>query len=194
MEPAEADVLRRRLVNDLLQSWNEGFFSNAREDASAFISLAPGVYEISRHAAEVGYHGLVIFLDELILWPANSVGDSKFVARKVQKITNFVESGDATRPIPVISFIARQRDLRELVGEQETGAVELGFQDTLDLAKGHFDIIPLEDRNLPVIAKERILKARDDEAAAQLGRSSSTRYTPSPGTIGAGTCSPYWSG
>ncbi|MEU8404316.1 DUF6079 family protein [Nonomuraea sp. NPDC048892] len=166
----EEDALRRKLVNDLLQSWNEGFFSNAKEDAGAFVSLAPGLHEISRHAKDLGYDGLILFLDELILWLANSVGNSQFVAREVQKITNFVESGDATRPIPVISFIARQRDLRELVGAQETSAVELGFQDTLDLAKGRFETIPLEDRNLPVIAQTRLLSPLNDDAAVQIAR------------------------
>ncbi|MGB2567135.1 BREX-2 system ATPase PglY [Micromonospora citrea] len=159
------DQLRRKLVNDLLTSWNVGFFSNAREDAEAFISLDPGLTEISRHAKELGYDGLILFLDELILWLANSIGDQQFVSREIQKITNFVEGGDTRRPIPVISFIARQRDLRELVGEEVVGANELSYQDTLNLASGRFDVISLEDRNLPEIARRRLLKPRDATAA-----------------------------
>ncbi|GAA1651203.1 BREX-2 system ATPase PglY [Catellatospora bangladeshensis] len=160
-----SNPLRRRLVNDLLVSWNKGFFSNAREDAEAFISLDRGLTEISRHAKELGYDGLILFLDELILWLANSIGDQQFVSREIQKITNFVEGGGTRRPIPVISFIARQRDLRELVGEEVTGANELSYQDTLNLASGRFDVIKLEDRNLPEIARRRLLKPRDAEAA-----------------------------
>ncbi|QGN48446.1 phage resistance protein [Micromonospora sp. WMMC415] len=167
---AYSDELRRKLVNDLLTSWNVGFFSNAREDAEAFISLDRGLTEISRHAKELGYHGLILFLDELILWLANSIGDQQFVSREIQKITNFVEGGDTRRPIPVISFIARQRDLRELVGEEVTGANELSYQDTLNLASGRFDVIKLEDRNLPEIARRRLLKPRDTTAAAAIGR------------------------
>ncbi|TDC41402.1 phage resistance protein [Micromonospora sp. KC213] len=159
------DELRRKLVNDLLTSWNVGFFSNAREDAEAFISLDRGLTEISRHAKELGYDGLILFLDELILWLANSIGDQQFVSREIQKITNFVEGGDTRRPIPVISFIARQRDLRELVGEEVVGANELSYQDTLNLASGRFDVIKLEDRNLPEIARRRLLKPLTDEAA-----------------------------
>ncbi|MEV4770580.1 BREX-2 system ATPase PglY [Micromonospora humida] len=164
------DELRRKLVNDLLTSWNVGFFSNAREDAEAFISLDPGLTEISRHAKELGYDGLILFLDELILWLANSIGDQQFVSREIQKITNFVEGGDTRRPIPVISFIARQRDLRELVGEEVVGANELSYQDTLNLASGRFDVIKLEDRNLPEIARRRLLKPRTDEAAEAIRR------------------------
>ncbi|MFI7545659.1 hypothetical protein [Actinoplanes sp. NPDC049599] len=167
---AYSDSLRRKLVNDLLTTWNKGFFSNAREDAEAFISLDRGLTEISRHAKELGYDGLILFLDELILWLANSIGDQQFVSREIQKITNFVEGGDTRRPIPVVSFIARQRDLRELVGEEVTGANELSYQDTLNLASGRFDTIKLEDRNLPEIARRRILKPRDDEAAAAISR------------------------
>ncbi|MEV0809242.1 hypothetical protein [Micromonospora sp. NPDC050200] len=167
---AYSDELRRKLVNDLLTSWNKGFFSNAREDAEAFVSLDRGLTEISRHAKELGYHGLILFLDELILWLANSIGDQQFVSREIQKITNFVEGGDTRRPIPVVSFIARQRDLRELVGEEVTGANELSYQDTLNLASGRFDVIKLEDRNLPEIARRRLLKPRDTTAGAAIGK------------------------
>ncbi len=151
------EQIRRRLVNDLLSSWQQGFFRNALEDAEGFVSLDRGLTEIAGHAKQLGYDALVLFLDELILWLANSIGDQRFVAREIQKITNFVEGGNARRPIPVITFIARQRDLRELVGEEVTGAAELGFQDTLNLAKGRFDTINLDDRNLPEITRKRLL-------------------------------------
>jgi hypothetical protein len=169
------DELHRRLVSDLLSSdWGKGFYSNALEDAEGFISLDRGLTEISRHAKELGYDGLILFLDELILWLANSIGDQQFVSREVQKITNFVEGGDARRPIPVVSFIARQRDLRDLVGKDVTGASDLGFQDTLDLAKGRFDVITLEDRNLPEIARKRLLKPIDDQAGAAINKAFET--------------------
>lgn len=155
---APDDELRRKLVNDLLSTWQRGFFRNALEDADGFISLDRGLTEIAAHAKELGYDGLVLFLDELILWLANSIGDQRFVSREIQKITNFVEGADAHRPIPVITFIARQRDLRELVGEDVTGAHDLAFQDTLNLASGRFDVITLEDRNLPEITRRRVLK------------------------------------
>ena len=105
-------------------------------------------------------------MDELILWLATLIHDQKFVAREASKITNFVEGGDARRAIPVVSFIARQRDLRELVGEEVSGAAEASIQDTLNLASGRFDKITLEDRNLPQIAHARLLKPKDAEAAA----------------------------
>ncbi|HEY8503577.1 MAG TPA: phage resistance protein, partial [Gemmataceae bacterium] len=162
------DPLRRRLVSDLLLHVFPGFAKDALEDEKAYVSLDRGLAEISGHAKGLGYDALVLFLDELILWLASSIGDQQFVSREVQKITNFVEGGDARRPLPVISFIARQRDLRELVGEEVTGAVELSFQDTLNLASGRFDVITLEDRNLPVIARERLLRPVSAEAARKV--------------------------
>jgi hypothetical protein len=164
------DELRRRLVSELLVSWQRGFFTNALEDAEGFVSLDRGLSEIARHAKGLGYDGLMLFLDELILWLANSIGDQQFVAREVQKITNFVEGSDAHRAIPVVSFIARQRDLRDLVGEEVTGASELSFQDTLNLAVGRFDVINLEDRNLPEIARQRLLKPVSPEAEAEIDK------------------------
>ena len=152
------DPDRRQLVNDLLSTWQQGFFRNALEDADGFISLDRGLTEIARHAKSLGYDGLVLFLDELILWLANSIGDQRFVSREIQKITNFVEGSEASRPIPVITFIARQRDLRELVGQEIVGAHDLAFHDTLNLASGRFDVITLEDRNLPEITRRRVLK------------------------------------
>lgn len=34
---------RQNLVNDLLQTWNQGFFTNAQEDAEGFVSLDRGL-------------------------------------------------------------------------------------------------------------------------------------------------------
>jgi hypothetical protein len=164
------DALRRRLVSDLLTSWFRGFLSDARESAEGFIALDRGLGEIARHARQLGYDALVLFLDELVLWLASSIGDQQFVAREAQKVTNFVEGGDTRRAVPVVSFIARQRDLRELVGEEVSGAIELSFQDTLNLASGRFDLITLEDRDLPVIAHERLLKPVSEEAAAAVAQ------------------------
>ncbi len=68
------------------------------------------------------------------------------------------------RPIPIISFIARQRDLRELVGEHVAGAANLNFLDQLQYFEGRFETIRMGDGNLPEIAAQRLLKPKDAEA------------------------------
>ncbi|WP_369203610.1 DUF6079 family protein [Streptomyces sp. PU-14G] len=166
VSPSTPAELRARLVQDASTHLLPGFAKNATEDEHGFVSLDAGLGIIAEHAKSLGYDGLILFLDELILWLATLIHDQKWVAREAGKITNFVEGGDARRAIPVISFIARQRDLRELVGEEVSGAAESSIQDTLNLASGRFDKITLEDRNLPQVAHARLLQPKDGEAAA----------------------------
>ncbi|MCC5036021.1 phage resistance protein [Streptomyces sp. WAC 00631] len=166
VSPSTPAELRARLVQDASTHLLPGFTRNAAEDEHGFISLDAGLSVIAAHAKGLGYDGLILFLDELILWLATLIHDQKFVGREAGKITNFVEGADARRAIPVVSFIARQRDLRELVGEELSGAAEASVQDTLNQASGRFDKITLEDRNLPQIARARLLRPRDPEAEA----------------------------
>jgi hypothetical protein len=91
-----------------------------------------------------------------------------FVSAEGAKLSKLVEAQRADRPIPIISFVARQRDLRELVGEHQAGALQLQFADTLRYWEARFHKITLEDRNLPVIAERRLLKPRDSAARLQL--------------------------
>ncbi|MEU1228378.1 DUF6079 family protein [Streptomyces sp. NPDC005828] len=165
VRPSTPSELRARLVRDASTNLLPGFAKNAAEDEHGFISLDAGLSVIAEHAKALGYDGLILFLDELILWLATLIHDQKFVAREASKITNFVEGGDARRAVPVVSFIARQRDLRELVGEEVSGAAESSIQDTLNLASGRFDKITLEDRNLPQVAHARLLQPKDADAA-----------------------------
>ena len=79
----------------------------------------------------------------------------------------------ADRPIPIVSFIARQRDLRELVGEHLPGAEQLGFADVLNWWEARFDQITLEDRNLPAIVEKRLLRPKSPQAASDSRRPSS---------------------
>ncbi|MFC8728850.1 BREX-2 system ATPase PglY [Streptomyces bacillaris] len=156
--PSTPRELRARLVQDLTKTLFPAFARNASEDASGFISLDRGLSVIAAHAKALGYDGLILFMDELILWLATLIHDQKVLGRESSKVTNFVEGGDERRAIPVVSFIARQRDLRELVGEEMSGAAEAAVQDTLKLNGGRYDEIVLEDRNLPQIAQARLLK------------------------------------
>ena len=93
----------------------------------AFVPLDEGLAIISRHARDLGYDALVLFLDELILWLATHAADLRFLNTEGPKVSKLVEAQTAGRPIPIVSFVARQRDLRDLVGEQVTGAEQLGF-------------------------------------------------------------------
>ncbi|MEO5354353.1 MAG: DUF6079 family protein [Magnetococcus sp. XQGC-1] len=159
---------RSRLVGDLVERIFTAQAGLAMAQEEAFVPLEEGLAIISRHAQRLGYDGLILFLDELILWLASHVANLKFVSSEIQKVIKLVESGSGQRPVPIISFVARQRDLRELVGEHMPGAQQLSFADTLKYWEGRFDMITLEDRNLPVIAEKRVLRPKSDAARAQL--------------------------
>jgi hypothetical protein len=125
------------------------------------VPLDQGLSIISRHAQGLGYDAVVLFLDELILWLASHVAELNFVSREGQKLAKLVESTTPDRPVPLVSFVARQRDLRELVGQHVPGAERLGFADVLRWWEGRFHTITLEDRNLPAHEARRGVPAVD---------------------------------
>lgn len=154
---------RRRLVSALVET-----HFPAMRSTTEFVSIDDGLAIMSAHAKALGFDALILFLDELILWLASHAADVNFVSREAQKIPKLVEAQNSNRPIPIVSFVARQRDLRDLVGQHIAGAEKLGFIDVLSYQEGRFDTIPLANSNLPAIAKERILKPRDEGARQQI--------------------------
>ena len=134
----------------------------------AFVDIDTGLAIMSHHARALGYDGVILFLDELILWLATRAADVNFVSAEGAKLSKLVEAQRADRPIPIISFVARQRDLRDLVGANQAGALQLQFADTLRYWEARFDRINLEDRNLPLIAQRRLLMPKDDHAKLQI--------------------------
>jgi hypothetical protein len=89
--------------------------------------------------------------------------------RPASKLTNLVEAQTPDRPIPLVSFVARQRDLRDLVGENLAGVVQVQFSDVLRHWEARFHRITLEDRNLPAIAEKRVLRPLSEAARQTLG-------------------------
>ena len=143
----------------------------ARGSQEAFVSLDDGLSIISRHAQSLGYDALVLFLDEFILWLATHAADQRFLNEEGPKVSKLVEAENADRPVPIVSFVARQRDLRELVGDGITGAEQLGFADVLRWWEARFDTIALEDRNLPEIAAQRVLAPKSEAARQEIAQS-----------------------
>ncbi|MFN9415469.1 MAG: hypothetical protein ACK57V_24280 [Pirellula sp.] len=159
---------RSQLISALVGKFFGSYDTQAGGHGEAFISLDKGLSVISRHAKDLGYDALILFLDELILWLASHAADLKFVHQEGQKLAKLVEAQTADRPIPVVSFIARQRDLSELIGDSVPGADRLNFGDALKHWEGRFHKITLEDRNLPAIAERRVLKCHTPSARQEL--------------------------
>jgi len=162
------DPERRELVAAYIAAFRRATVTEAGSSGRGFVDLDTGLAEISAHAQRLGFDGIVLFLDELILWLASNIGDLARVQQESQKLTLLVESTRADRPVPIVSFVARQRDLRDLVGEHIAGEQQKAFVDTLELQSGRFSRVPLETRNLPVVAKRRLLQPKDDTAETAL--------------------------
>ncbi len=171
LEAAPSSEERSRLVGDLVQFIFPAFKGIAQGKDEAYVDLDVGLSIISVHAKTLGYDGLILFLDELILWLASHAADIGFLQTEGNKLAKLVESRKAERPVPIISFVARQRDLRDLIGDNVTGVEQLNFSDVLSHWEGRFHTITLEDRNLPVIAQKRVLKPKNDACRAELEES-----------------------
>lgn len=150
---------RSRLVGDLI----DRFFEVAR-GGSDFVDLDTGLSVMTHHAKSLGYHAIILFLDELILWLASKAADQGFVSNESHKLVKLVESQQMDRPVPIVSFVARQRELKEIVGDYTTGSElnAVNFVATHQLDR--FETITLGDKNLPAIVEKRVLRPKDDAA------------------------------
>lgn len=172
-DPASPE--RQRLTSALVDT----YFSAYTQSAD-YVDLDTGLAAIATHAKDLGYDAAVLFLDELVLWLAFSVQDREFFRREAQKLTKLVESSTGTRAIPLISFVARQMDLRRWFADAGASGNE---QDALDRAfkhqEGRFSTVVLGDDNLPFVANRRLLRPKDADATTAL-ESAFTRIDRAP--------------
>lgn len=155
---------RSKLFSDLVRT----FFSSWTANKNRFVDLDTGLGVLSRHAKSLGYDAVVLYLDELVLWLAGNSSDLPFVGREVQKLVKLKEAQDADRAIPVVSFIARQRDLSQFLGEQAQGAVRAELTRNLSHHDGRFETVTLADSNLPAIVAHRVVRPKDEAAGQRL--------------------------
>jgi hypothetical protein len=145
---------RDRLVSALTRT----FYSGAVQ-SSEYLDFDTGLAVITRHAKDLGYDAMVFFLDELILWLSTKIADHTFVQTEGAKLNKLVESSDATRPLPIVSLVARQRNLEDFLGPQVGGTERAALADVMRSVQGRLgtDIV-LADTNLPEITEKRLLK------------------------------------
>ncbi|MGQ4808739.1 hypothetical protein NKDENANG_02127 [Candidatus Entotheonellaceae bacterium PAL068K] len=168
MEEPPGSEERSQLISALIGTFFRSYNTQTSHQGEAYLSLDQGLSILSKHAASLGYDALILFLDELILWLASKAVDLRFVHQEGQKLAKLVEAQTPDRPVPIVSFVARQRDLSELIGDAVTGAQRLNFRDALKHWEGRFHTITLEDRNLPAIAEKRVLQCKSNAARTEL--------------------------
>lgn len=158
-----ADESRGRLASALVTT----LFA-AYERAGEWVGVEEGLRLITAHAKSLGYRGLALFLDELVLWLATHLADSQFVSIEGSKVAKLVETGAGSRAIPIVSFVARQRDLKDFLGDSVPGAERVAVGQTFTWWEDRFDTIRLEASDLPEIVHKRLLQPTSAEGAAAL--------------------------
>lgn len=153
---------------NLLSALITSHFRAYRSTTSNFKDIDLGLFELSRHAHALGYDAIVLFLDELVLALAMKAADPAWLGHMVESMVKLVDSTHSARPAPIVSFIARQRALQEMVGDKLAGADNRRLQEALDLAKGRFGTINIPDESLPAIVEKRVLRPKDAAAATAL--------------------------
>ncbi|GIF65223.1 hypothetical protein Ais01nite_32580 [Asanoa ishikariensis] len=154
--------------DNLVSALTATFFSGAVRSGE-FLDLDTGLAVLTRHANEVlGYDGIVLFLDELILWLSTQISDHTFVNTEGAKLNKLVESADATRPLPIVSFVARQRNLEDFLGPHVGGTEKEALAHVMRSVQGRLGEIVLADTNLPEITEKRLLKPRNDAGRATI--------------------------
>lgn len=147
-----------------------------------YVELDRGLAVMARHAKGLGYDAIALFLDELILWLAHKASEHAWLHNEVQKMVKLVEAQEMSRELPLVSFIARQRNLAEMVGEELAGAESVRLAESLKHWEGRFSTITLEDRNLPAIVEKRILRPKDEASRAALDEAFTTLRSKARGS------------
>jgi hypothetical protein len=177
----DAEV-RARLFSALVKTLFPAFATQS----SRYLSFDQGLPRLAQHAAGLGYDAVVVFLDELILWLASGASNREWLNLQIGKLAKMVEGQSDEQRIPIVTFAARQRDIGEMVGEQYAGADAEAVKAALKWWEGRFDVIKLEDRNLPAIVEKRVVRPRTEEAKRTLD-AAFDRMRASLGNVAWGT-------
>ena len=153
--------LRSRLQQALIASYFKAYSRN-----TDWLSLEDGLAAIADHAKSLEYHGVVLMLDELILWLTFLISERGRYDAEVQKITKLVETSRGRLAVPITSFIARQHNLADVIARGgDSGADVRAAEDALTHQSGRLSVITLGDENLPFIAKKRLLQTKPEAQA-----------------------------
>ena len=162
---SSADPEERAKLFDALARTHFRAFAQQKEQ---FVDADSGLEILARHAKSLGYDAVLLLLDEMVLWLASGASNAAWLHREVQKAAKLVEAQNAAREIPIVSFIARQRDIADLVGDDLAGAENKLLRQSLAWFKDRFEPILLGDNNLPDIVAERILHPKDEASKREL--------------------------
>lgn len=169
-ETARAAAPSSQERHDLVQGLIDNYFPSYTR-MGEFVDLDTGLRAISEHAKSLGYDAVVLLLDELVLWLAFEMQDRNTFGREAQKLTKLVEGQYGRLPVPIISFIARQMDLKQWFRDSgSSGREQKALDDAFSHQSGRFTEIALGDDNLAYVAAKRLLQPKDDQAAEAIAQ------------------------
>lgn len=154
---------RDRLVTDLIAAYFPAY-----ERSGEWLSMKDGLRALTGHAKSLGYEGLVFLIDEVVLWLGQHLGDQNWVQGEIEKVVQLGENAAAGLPIPITSFLARQRALSDFLGRQSVGAQRVAQEQLFQYWEDRFSKIKLKTADLPKIVKRRLLRPVSSEAADTL--------------------------
>jgi hypothetical protein len=152
---------------DLAQTLMSTLFTGYQQ-SGAWLDITDGLKAMTEHARDLGYDGILLFLDELVLWLGQHLSDTKFIQSETSKVAKLVETGLSSLPIPMISFVARQRDLKAFLGGGGVGAEQEALGQSFQWWEDRFEKIELKAADLPKIVKQRLLTPVSVEAGSVL--------------------------
>jgi uncharacterized protein DUF6079 len=159
------DSGRQKITAELVKHYSSGF-----EATGTWLDMSTGLQTMTQHAKSLGYDGVVLFLDELVLWLSGHLRDHTFISTETAKVAKLVETGIGTLPIPLVSFVARQRNLKDFLGGGAAGAEQVALDDSFQWWEGRFEKITLPAVDLPRIVQRRLLEPTTEDGKAALGR------------------------
>ena len=152
------------------RSWLEHKGRNA-SDAGIDPRWSDGLKRMGEHARAQGFGGIVLVLDEFLLWLAEKSGQ-EFV-QEINNLNVIVDHNTGQRPAPIFVFVARQRNLKEFFPDLVD---ESKIHEHLDHHSKRFEVTTLKDVELRHIVKGRVLQPRDPAAIAAAVSSLAERH------------------
>ena len=118
-----------------------------------------GLARMAEHAKAQGFGGIVLMVDEFLLWLAEKSGQ-EFVA-EINSLNVIVDHNTGQRPAPIFVFVARQRNLQEFFPDLVD---ESKIHEHLDHHAKRFEITKLQDVELRHIVRGRVLRPKNADA------------------------------
>jgi hypothetical protein len=120
-----------------------------------------GLQRLTRHVKSQGYGGLVLLVDELLLWLKEKTAP-EFRA-VINQLNVMVDHTDGMRALPLFAFVARQRNIEEFFPDLVD---EHALHEHLAHHSKRFEETTLEDVELRHVCRGRVVKRRPEHAEA----------------------------